>query len=136
MSLQVTLIASLVSGAVAFTAGIKWERANQVDAMKVQIAALSEQAQTALDDLSSKWKEEAAQAQIDVNEWNLQNQSDMSLLQELLRGQDDIRDKFDELGNEITITTDFGTCELSPAAVELLRNASRSAATGDGEAGD
>jgi hypothetical protein len=134
--IKATILASIASLTLGFYAGIRWEKGVQVDNLKSQITALSEQAERALTNLNNKWKREVAQVQLDLDRWHEQNQDDETLLRELLQGQNDIREKFNDLGNEITITTDFGTCELSPAAVELLRNASRSAATGDGESGD
>jgi hypothetical protein len=119
------LYALIATGSLAlgFAGGIRWEKGAQTDDLRDQLESLSERAQAALVTLGTAWETEAAKVNIEVGEWNAQNEQDRALIRDLLAGQADIRSKFDELDNEITVVTDFGTCQLSDDAVRLLREA-------------
>lgn len=111
---------------LGFYSGMRWEKgANLADAEK-QLKSLSIQAQEAIAELGVAWESEANRAKIQVEEWNLRSQVDEALLIELINGQDEIRRQFNDINTEITVVTDFGTCQLSPDAVRLLRAASES----------
>lgn len=118
------LIIGVAATTIGFAGGIRWEQGAQLADAKKALEELSVQAQQALVSLGSAWDEEAAKAQLEVSEWNAQNENDRALIRQLIVGQAEIRNQFEELDNEITIVTDFGTCELSPNAVRLLRAAS------------
>jgi len=107
-----------------FYAGTRWEKGAQLNDAQRALQELSEQAQAALVSLGKSWEDEVDKTKIKVEEWNLQSQVDEVIFLEIRDGQNDIRSRFDELDNEITVVTEFGTCELSDSAVRLLREAS------------
>jgi predicted nuclease with TOPRIM domain len=123
------LILGTAALSAGFYGGIRWEKGAQYTAAQRALEELSIKAQEALVTLGDAWEEEAAQAQFEINEWKLQNERDQELLFRLLAGQSDIRTRFNELDNEITVDTNFGTCQLSPDAVRLLREASARTST-------
>ena len=130
---------AIIAGATllfGFYAGIRWEKGAQTVELRQTMMQLEDQANQAIENLDARWKTAATNAQIQVTEWNLQNQVDNQIIAKILAGQDDIRRKFDDINTEITITTDFGTCQLSPDAVRLLRAASSSTRHGNGVPSD
>lgn len=118
---------ALIVGSTAFMAGVRWEKADRYDEAKATITAIEAQATQSLEALTERWQNAASEAQIRIEDWNLQNAVDTELFNELLRGQSEIRSKFDELESDILVTTDFGTCKLSPDAIRLLREAADTA---------
>ena len=120
-------ISAAATGSAGFVAGKKWERADRYEQATDALVALQELAQESLDGLNQKWLAAVAQAQVDVEEWSLQNQMDVALIEDLLRGQANIRSEFRDLENKIQITTDIGTCVFSADAIRLLNTASDAA---------
>ena len=127
--LSVTLTAAIV-GSAAFIAGARWEKAERYDEALLEIQKIEDQAVQSLEKLNAQWAIEARKAQIQVEEWNLQNRADEELFDRLLNGQSIIRSRFNDLEKEVFITNDFGTCQLSPDAIRLLRQASDAANSG------
>ena len=127
MMIMVSTITAVIVGSTAFIAGVRWEKADRYDEAVARIKVIEAQATQSLDNLNKEWKSAANKAKLDVKEWNLQNTIDETLFTRLLAGQADIRSQFDDLENDIFITTDFGTCQLSPAAIQLLRSSADAA---------
>ena len=121
-----TLLASVVSVGLGFSAGIKWEKADRYEEASAILTGLTQQYADDMSTLNGLWESEAARARIQVEAWNVQNQVDADLVQRLLQGQSIIRSKFDEINDDIRVLTDLGICTFSPDAVSLLREASHS----------
>jgi hypothetical protein len=129
MWFKLVLLFSILTGtsSAAFVAGVRWDKAERYDESVAAVAALEEQATQSLVNLNLRWEEVATNAQINIEDWNLQHQVDNRVLDQLLAGQSIIRSQFNDIENEIYVTTDLGTCELSPDAVRLLRQSSEAA---------
>ena len=134
-TIRLAIIGSIAALAVGFYAGQRWEKADRYDDAQKQIAALDAAFKKSVENVSTAWKDEAEKARIKVEEWSLQNQVDEGLIRQLLAGQVVIRREFDDLGEQIKITSDVGTCVFTADAVKLLRAAS-DAANRSAEAGD
>lgn len=123
---KMMLIATAASGVVSFSflLGVRWAEHEQLEEARATIVAIETQAVRSLDTLNSLWEVEASRAKIEVEKWERQNSIDETLIQELLIGQSEIRSKFDEINQQITITTSLGECTFTPDAVRMLRDAS------------
>ena len=130
MMLLVSAGTAAIVGSTAFIVGVRWEKADRYEEALVTIQKIEEQATTSLNTLNTRWNAAAEDARIAVQDWNLQNTVDQDLFDRLLAGQLEIKDKFDEIQNDIFITTDFGVCQLSDDAVRLLRESAATANSG------
>jgi len=120
-------LALVMTSAGGFYAGVRWEKGVQYDLYVDRTELIEEQAVASLDNLTARWETAAENAKIDVQNWQIQNTTDTKLFDRVLAGQQDIGSRFDELNQDIYITTDMGSCQLSADAVRLLREASEAA---------
>jgi len=120
MMLLVTTVSTVIAGSTGFIAGKRWVKGDLYDQMVTQY---DENIET----LNDRWQDAADSAQIQVEDWNLQNTSDNELLSRLLNGQSDIRRQFNEFEKDMLVINDFGACQLSDAAVRLLIDAGAAA---------
>ncbi len=116
-----------VSAGVGFVGGVRWDKAERYDEEVSRLAEFKTEATEAFTSLSEGWKKQARDAQDYVLARNLQHSADVKILDKLLIGQSLIRSQFDDIDNKIYITSDLGTCSLSPDAVRLLRESSQAA---------
>lgn len=126
-TLKILALTSVASIAIGTYAGIRWQKGVQYDFLEAKLTLVEEQAAQSLINLNKLWLVQAEQAKIDIREWQVQNSLDEDLIQQLIAGQTVIRGKFDEINQEITITTDFGMCTFSPDAIRMLRESSAAA---------
>ncbi len=124
IGLKLAALGTALGLTLGFTAGLKWEKADRYEDVVTQVAAIQVQATKSLDILNGRWEVESERAKIQVEDWGVRNTLDQKLIMQLLDGQSLIRSRFDEINQSITITTDLGTCRLSPDAVLLLQQAS------------
>lgn len=115
--------------AFGFASGLKWEKADRVAQFETALTELQDRHSSLITEQDQAWKEAIDEVRLDLDGWVTQNQRDDALILQLIEGQDTLRREFRGIEVEI-ITTDVGTCLLSPDAVRLLNEATDAANRG------
>jgi len=125
--IKVGIASVLLAGSFGMYAGVRWEKGRQYDLMVDRSAEITARYEEGIETLGERWQLAADNAKIDVQNWQIQDDADTTLFDKVLAGQAELGAKFNELNKDITITSDMGVCKLSPDAVRLLREASKTA---------
>ena len=113
-----------ISLSTGFVAGKKWEESEQVRDLRNQLAQLDDQARSALTALNAAWEDRFGKAQKEVDDWKAQVAQDQEIMKALNKRNHQLQDKYNALAKKFNETPDFGTCQLSTAAIGLLLDAS------------
>lgn len=111
-------------------AGIRWEKGSATADLEKQLAANQAQYEENLNALNSRWQGKVDLLNGEITSWATQAANDTRRISELMDELSILWGKFDEIENEITTITDFGTCEFSPDAISLLRAAATATTSG------